>query len=235
MRRSISQCAVLGRVGVKIMHDPISDVFRFLVGSAGDYAPFGNSRYILVVFYVSVIVASFMVAARAWRADPAQRSLKHVSIWLMRLCAAGMWYQGTLWKLPLPVSSGFTYWDGALAKFSAFAPHAWLAAHVFVPYIAVIQPLVFLTEMFFTVTLSLGLCVRFSGLVAVLFTANLWIGLYNDPTEWPWTYGAIIFAHGMFVASDAGRSLGVDFLWRRRAPVWAQSNGLLARVFWLAT
>ena len=201
------------------MRDPITDTFRFLTGSAGDYGAFGNARYIGVVFYLAVIIGSFYVAYRVWQADPSQRTPKHVAIWLMRLCVAGMWYQGTLWKLPLPVSSAFTFWDGALAKYSAFAPHAALAAHVFVPLIAVVQPLVYLTEIFFTITLSLGLFVRFSAAIAVLFTINLWIGLYNDPTEWPWTYIAIIVAHGMFITSEAGRSLGLDAMIRRHAAI----------------
>jgi len=218
-----------------MMHDPFTDIFYFLTGSASDYGPFGNSRYISVVFYLTVIAGSFYVAYRAWASDPAQRSVKHVAIWLMRLCIAGMWYQGTIWKLPLPVSDGFKYWDGALAKFSAFAPHAALAAHVFVPYIAIVQPLVYLTEIFFTVSLSLGLFVRLSGMIAVLFTAHLWIGLYNDPTEWPWTYIGIIFTHGMFVASEAGRSLGLDFLLRCSPPILALKQSRLAKAFWLAT
>lgn len=217
------------------MHNPLTDVFHFLIGSAGDYGPFGNARYISVVFYLAVITASFYVAYRAWASDPAQRSAKHVAIWLMRLCIAGMWYQGTIWKLPLPVSDGFKYWDGALAKFSAFAPHAALAAHIFVPYIAIVQPLVYLTEIFFTVSLSLGLFVRFSGIIAVLFTGHLWIGLYNDPTEWPWTYIGIIFTHGMFVVSEAGRSLGLDFLLRRSPPLLALNQSRLAQIFWLVT
>jgi uncharacterized membrane protein YphA (DoxX/SURF4 family) len=216
-------------------HNPITDTFHFLIGSAGDYGPFGNVRYVSVLFYLTVISGSFYIAYRAWRADPAQRTIKHVSIWLMRLVAAGMWYQGTLWKLPLPVSDAFRFWDGALAKFSAFPLHAAIAHAVFVPYIAVVQPLVYLTEIFFTVTLSLGLFVRFSALLAVAFTVNLWIGLYNDPTEWPWTYAAIIFANGMFVTSEAGRSLGLDFFLRRNPPRLAKTTSLPARAFWLAT
>lgn len=217
------------------MHDPFSDIFAFLIGTAQDYKPFGAVRFVLVAFYLAVIAASVAIAARVARDAPEQRSIKNVSIWLMRLSAAGMWYQGTLWKLPLPVADGFVYWDGALAKFSAFPIHAWIAAQVFVPGIAVIQPLVYLTEIFFTISLSLGLFVRASSVIAVLFTLNLWIGLYNDPSEWPWTYAAIIFAHGMFAASEAGRSLGLDYLLRATPPAIARGNRLAARLFWLAS
>jgi uncharacterized membrane protein YphA (DoxX/SURF4 family) len=215
--------------------NPFSDVISFLVGSAHDYNPFGASRYISVAFYLIVIGGSCFVAWRNWSSDPTQRTARNVFIWLMRLTIAGMWYQGTIWKLPLPVSDAFMYWTGALAKYTSFAPHAWLVKTVFLPYIFLLQPVIYLTEIFFTVTLSLGLVTRFAALLAVLFTAHLWIGLYNDPTEWPWTYIAIIIAHGMFVASEAGRSLGLDNLLRRTPPAFIARHKALQRAFDLAT
>jgi hypothetical protein len=215
--------------------DPFSDLISFLTGTAHDYNPLGAARYIAVLFYLTVIANSLYVAWWNWREYPTQRTIKHVSIWLMRLAAAGLWYQGTLWKLPLPVSDAFVFWTGALAKYTSFAPHAWLVKTLFLPHIAIVQPAVYLTEIFFTISLSLGLAVRFSGLLAVLFTAHLWIGLYNDPTEWPWTYIAIILAHGMFVTSEAGRSLGLDGLLRREPPAWIERSVWLRRAFWLAT
>jgi uncharacterized membrane protein YphA (DoxX/SURF4 family) len=216
--------------------NPFSDLVSFLVGTSHDYGPFGASRYILVAFYLALIAGSFYVAYLNWARDPAQRNAQHVSVWLMRLLAAGLWYQGTLWKLPLPVSDAFSFWTGALAKYTSFAPHAWLVKTVFLPYIFVLQPAIYLTEIFFAVSLSLGLFVRFSSLLIVLFTAHLWIGLYNDPTEWPWTYIAIMIAHGMFVAHAAGRSLGLDNLLRRAPPSFVVGATPLARrMFWLAT
>jgi hypothetical protein len=215
--------------------NPFADTISFLIGTAHDYNPFGAVRYVSVVFYLLVIGGSFYVAYRNWQADPAQRTAKHVFIWLMRLTAAGMWYQGTLWKLPLPVSDAFMFWTGALAKYTSFAPHAYLVKTLFLPYIFLLQPVIYLVEIFFTLTLSLGIFVRLAGLIAVVFTAHLWIGLYNDPTEWPWTYIAIIIAHGMFVASEAGRSLGMDHLLRRTPPAFLARSPALARAFNLAT
>jgi hypothetical protein len=217
------------------MHDPISDTIRFLVGAAPDYNAFGAARYIAVLYYLLLIIGSFAVAWRNWSTDATQRTPKHIAIWLMRLLAAGMWYQGALWKIPLPVSGAFMWWTGALAKFTAFPPHAWLVTTVFLPHIALIQPLVFTLEMTFALAFSLGLFVRFFGVVAVLFTAHLWIGLYNDPTEWPWTYIAIMVSHGMFVTSEAGRSLGLDNLLRRANPAILRRHRTLERAFLLAS
>ena len=76
--------------------------------------------------------------------------------------------------------------------------------------------------------------VRLTGVVAALFTLNLLVGLYNDPTEWPWTYVGIICTHGMFAATQAGRSLGFDNLLAKRL-VLGLRDGLAARALALAS
>jgi hypothetical protein len=44
----------------------------------------------------------------------------------------------------------------------------------------------------------------------MLYTAQLWLGLYRQPEEWPWLYVFLIFAQEFFVVTNAGRSLGLD-------------------------
>jgi uncharacterized membrane protein YphA (DoxX/SURF4 family) len=203
--------------------NPLIDVWAFLIGNTGDYDALGPSKYLLVGLFWALITGSVAIAAANWSRDPEQRTGKHVAIWLMRAVAAGMWFQGSIWKLPLPVSGAFMHWTGALADYTAIPFHAAIVRDVFLPGISVIQPLVYLTEVTFAASLLLGFGVRLIGIVAVLFTLHLWIGLYNDPTEWPWTYAAIVFAHGMFAAAQAGRSLGLDNLLNRSPlPVFAR-------------
>jgi hypothetical protein len=98
-----------------------------------------------------------------------------------------------------------------------------------------VQPLVFLLETALAVSLMLGVAVRLAGVVGVLFILNLLIGLYNDPTEWPWTYVGIICTHGMFAVSQAGRSLGVDNLVAKRLIPGVRYNGVVARALTLAS
>lgn len=211
------------------MHNPFADTLSFLLARSPDYNPFGASRYIMVVFYAALLAGSAYSAWRNWRLDPSQRTVHHLSIWLMRVILAGMWYQGTFWKVPLPVSDAFTFWVGALAKYTSFGIHADIVKAVLIPHIAILQPLVYISELAFTISLTLGLFVRFFALLAVAFTAHLWIGLYNDPTEWPWTYIAIIVSHGMFAATGAGRSLGLDNLLRMHPPAGLTSRPVLQR------
>ncbi len=217
------------------MHNPFGDTLSFLIGASPDYNPIGNIRYAWVAFYIGLLAGSAYIAWRNWSTDPGQRTTHHVSIWLMRVVLAGLWYQGTFWKLPLPVSDAFKFWVGALEKFTSVPVHAALVHSVLLPGIAVLQPLVYLTEMAFTICLTLGMFVRPASLIAVLFTVHLWIGLYNDPTEWPWTYIAIIVAHGMFASTGAGRSLGIDNLWRRNPPPFATATPQRQRLFAWAT
>ena len=191
--------------------NPFHTFFQFLTGSIPDQMGLGGLRWFTVALYLALLVGGIAVAVTNWQRDPEQRTGYHVGVFSMRFVLAGMWYLGTLWKLPLPIAAGFKFWLEQTVKYSSFQWHADLM-QVFVDHIAVAQPLVYLLEIFFTASLMLGIFVRLSGVLAALFTFNLMIGLYNDPTEWPWTYVGIICAHGMFAAAHAGRSLGVDNL-----------------------
>lgn len=214
--------------------NPIHTFFQFLTGGIPGETSLGDLRWYTVVLYWIILIGSICVFYINWRRDPNQRTAHHVSIYGMRVLSAGMWYLGTLWKLPLPVSGAFKYWLGATVKYSSFSWHA-AFMQIFVDHIALVQPLVYLLEIFFTVSLMWGFLVRFSGILAALFTLNLLIGLYNDPTEWPWTYVGIICTHGMFAATQAGRSLGIDNLLAKGLIPWAPNRGPVARVLALAT
>jgi hypothetical protein len=194
----------------------------------------GDLRWFTVLLYWAILLGSFYVVFLNWQRDSSQRTINHVSIYFMRTVAAGMWYLGTLWKLPLPVSPGFHYWLGASVKYSSFSLHAGVM-QIFLDHIALIQPVIYLLEIFFTASLMLGFMVRLSGVLAALFTLNLLIGLYNDPTEWPWTYVGIICTHGMFATTHAGRSLGIDNLFAKRLIPGIRYDGRVARALAFAS
>ncbi len=191
--------------------NPIHTFLQFMVGRIPDQLALGDLRWFTVGLYWAMLLAGFAIAAVNWQRDPTQRTGTHLTIFGLRFVIAGMWYLGTFWKLPLPVSAGFRFWLDQTVKYSSFQWHADIMK-VFIDYIIVAQPLVYLLEIFLTASLMLGFMVRVSGILAALFTFNLLIGLYNDGTEWPWTYVGIICAHGMFAAAQAGRSLGLDNL-----------------------
>jgi uncharacterized membrane protein YphA (DoxX/SURF4 family) len=210
--------------------NPFYDAWQFLIGAADYPDEIGALKYVLVALYWGLLVGSCVIAAINWRDDPGQRDPTHVTTWICRVLIGTMWFQGCLWKLPLPVSGGFEYWTQQLEKYAAFAPHRWLVTHIFLPNLAVINPLVFLTEISFAISLMLGLGVRFFAAVAVLFSLHLWLGLYQDPGEWPWEYVFIAVIHTLFVAYAAGRSLGADALLRQH-----RHSGIVANIVAIVT
>ena len=69
------------------------------------------------------------------------------------------------------------------------------------------------------------------GVIGMLFTTYLWLGLYRQPEEWPWLYVFLIFVQGFFVVTNAGRSLGLDALVARVPSGPFAGDGLLARAY----
>ena len=56
----------------------------------------------------------------------------------MRFFIGTMWFQGSLWKLPLPISGGLDGWTRQLAEYAAFGIHQWIATNIFIPGLAII-------------------------------------------------------------------------------------------------
>ncbi len=212
--------------------NPIHSLFQVLTGQIHDQLALGAYDGLTVVMAWVLFFGGLAIAATIWAKNPQQRTLHHVAMFAMRFVSAGMWYLGTLWKLPWPVAHGFKDWLTNCVTYSSFQWHADIM-QFFLTNIAFVQPLVYLLEVFFATSLAFGFAVRLSGALAALFTFNLLIGLYNDPTEWVWTYVGIICAHGMFAASGAGQSLGLDFLLRRNAAFAGGSR--VARLYALAS
>lgn len=196
---------------------PIVDGLHFLIGDTPDHDALGPAKYILVLGYAALLAGSIAIAAHNLSHDPAQRSARHASIWLCRLLIGSMWFQGSLWKLPLPVAGGFQYWTGQLVEHSAYAWHAEWVKDVLLPRIALLDPAVWLIETCLAVALMLGVAVRPAGIVGALFMVNLWIGLYRNDAEWPWNYLFLAMVHLFFLMDHAGRSLGLD-AWLARRP-----------------
>jgi uncharacterized membrane protein YphA (DoxX/SURF4 family) len=193
---------------------PITDVWQFLTAPSWTTA----------VFWL-VILASVAIAARAWAADPAQRTLKHGLDWPLRFLVGAMWWQQSLWKLPpyytddpsAPFgTTGLSFWMGQMAEFAPFELQANLVKHVVLPNFYLFAPVVYATEVFIALSLILGLLTRLGGLAGFAMAVNLWAGLYVAPHEWPWTYFFLIVIMALYTLHPPGRSLGLDVLLRAR-------------------
>jgi uncharacterized membrane protein YphA (DoxX/SURF4 family) len=210
--------------------NPFLDAWLFVIGSTEDHQKLGAFKFFFVALFLALVAASAWIIWTNWREDPAERTGAHVTTCVCRVLIGCMWFQGCLWKLPLPISEGFQYWTGEMAEHAAFAFHRALVTDVYLPYLKFIQPIVFLAELSFAISLMLGFGVRLFALLAVGFSLHLWLGLYRHPGEWPWNYVFLAIVLALFVAHAAGRSLGADALLRRRA----DKHGLIGRFVALA-
>ena len=210
--------------------NPFNDAWLFLIGRTNDHANSGVGG-LLTVLFLALLAGSIWIARKNWQEDSAQRTTKHVAIWIMRVMIGCMWFQGSLWKLPLPVAGGFKFWTEELSRYAAFEWHRLIATEVFLPLLPLINPLVYLTELSLSVAFILGFLVRPMSVIGMLFTLHLWLGLYHHPSEWPWLYIFLVFVQGLFLLNDAGRSLGLDALLARKHVGPFAGNGIMARSY----
>jgi len=216
--------------------NPFSDFWDFLIANTDDHNALGNWKYLLVALFLALFVASITIAVKNWREDPSQRTGSHLATWFVRVLVGGMWFQGMLWKLPLPVSGGLKYWTEQMGNRAAFAFHRQLVTEIYLPYLHLFNPIIFLAELTFTVSLILGLGVRLVSALAIVFVLHLWLGIYRpgNPAEWPWSYIFLAIVMFMFALHAAGRSLGLDAWLRRHFPSVRDGSGVLGWLFHIA-
>jgi uncharacterized membrane protein YphA (DoxX/SURF4 family) len=213
--------------------NPFFDFWDFLIGNTPDHNELGTWKYLFVALFLGLIIASIVIAVKNWREDPTQRTASHLATWFVRVLVGGMWFQGMLWKLPLPASEGLRYWVEQMGERAAFAPHRELVRDVYLPYLHILGPIVFLAEFTFAVSLILGLGVRLVSTLAIFFVLHLWLGIYQpgSPAEWPWSYIFLAMVLFFFALHAAGRSLGLDAWLRRNVAAVRDRAGVLGTFF----
>jgi uncharacterized membrane protein YphA (DoxX/SURF4 family) len=217
--------------------NPLTDTSLFFTGATNDYLTLGPWRFLLVALYWALLLGSIFLAFRNWQEDPAQRTGTHLGTAIVRIMIGTMWFEGMLWKLPLPLSSGLEYWTQQEATRAAFEFHREFVTNFLLPNLRLFGPLVFLAELMFSVSLILGFAVRFVGVIGILFVLQLWLGIYRagDPAEWPWSYLFLATLMFLFSLYAAGRSLGLDALLRRNMPAVREGQGFIGWILNRAT
>jgi uncharacterized membrane protein YphA (DoxX/SURF4 family) len=206
--------------------NPFADTLAFLT----------RNEWPIYVFWL-LLLGSLGIALVNLLQDPAQRTGRHVWMWIARLLIGGLWWQQTLWKLPPTytdspdgVSGGLHYWVGEMVQHSAFGIQSWLVEKVIQPHFYVFAPQVYMMEVVIAVSLLLGVFTRLGGVLGALMALNLWLGLYRASYEWPWAYFFLIMLQTTFVVLHAGRSLGFDAILARRQQAQGKPEGAVARV-----
>lgn len=213
--------------------NPFTDVIEFVGAMTGDHLRLGNWRYVIGAIFITLIVFSVFLAIRNWKEDPAQRTGRILGLWFARVTIGCMWFQGMLWKLPLPASDGLRFWTEQMSKRAAFEWHRDLVANFVLPNIEWFGPFIFLAELVFAVSLILGLGVRLAGSIGVLFVLQLWLAIYlpGEPAEWPWLYIFLAMLMFIFALYSAGRALGLDAWLSRHIPAVRNGTGFWGKFF----
>ena len=218
------------------MSNPLQDLVAFLTANTGDFNALGAAKYVILLYFYALIVASLMLFVANIREDRAQRSGTLLWLWLVRVLIGCMWFQGMLWKLPFGNQNGLYYWTQQMAGRAAFPQLGQLVSDVILPNFGLFNPLVFLAEFGFATAFILGLFVRIAGLGSMVMCLTLWLGIYNqrpgDPAEWSWSYVFLAMLGGTFTVLAAGRALGAD-AWIRRNVASVRDRrpaGMLLRV-----
>jgi len=208
--------------------NPVLDIWQFLTASTDDYLALGAWRYLILSLFWALLIGSIVIALRNWREEPEQRTGRHIGIWTVRVLVGCMWFEGMLWKLPLPASPGLRYWTEQEVTRAAFDFHQVFVKSVLLPHLELFGPLVFLAELTFATCMLLGFAVRAVSLLAIAFVLQLWLGIYRpgDPAEWSWSYMFLAMLMFLFSLLAAGRSLGLDAWLRRQVPAVRESRGL---------
>jgi uncharacterized membrane protein YphA (DoxX/SURF4 family) len=199
--------------------NPLTDALSFLA----------NASFPRPAFWL-LLLGSAAAAVVAWRNDASQRSLRHIGICLLRVIVGTMWWQQSLWKVPPHYDWGLIHWMQEMVDHASTQLQSAFVRDLVLPNIAVFGPLVYAIEVAIGVSLILGVATRMGASLGALMAINLWLGLYNAPTEWPWTYMFLVVLQLIYLIDPPGRSLGIDALVWRREETSQHSSSVLSWV-----
>lgn len=217
--------------------NPFTDVWQFLTATTSDYLGLGAWRFLILALFWILFITSIVLAFVNLRDDPTQRTTRSIGLAFVRVMIGCMWFEGMLWKLPLPASGGLRYWTEQEVTRAAFGVHGAFIRDVILPHLALVGPVVFLAELTFATSLILGFAVRAVSVLAIAFVLQLWLGIYRpgDPAEWPWSYMFLALLMFIFALEGAGRCLGLDAWLRRNIKDVREGRGVIGRVLNVAS
>ena len=95
--------------------------------------------------------------------------------------------------------------------------------------------IIFATEAFIFLTLTLGFLSRLGALVAIGMSLQLTVGLAHTPNEWEWSYILMVLLSVVLFGLAPGRYFGLDRLLRPRLKVLKDRGSRLGRLLLLLT
>src|SRR6185437_16102150 len=107
--------------------NPLGDAFSFVT-------EFGFPNWLYLVLLLGAATAAFL----AWRNDPAQHTVRHVGIAILRILIGTMWWAQSLWKVPPHYDWGLIHWMEEMVKGAAIELQSTLVRDIVLPNIAIL-------------------------------------------------------------------------------------------------
>jgi len=158
-----------------------------------------------------------------------------------RIVIGLLWFSQLLWKLPPDFgcgpqrSQGLCDWIGREIQHPAIPLYAAFLRGVVVPSFGLFAWATVLVEAAIAVSLIVGFLSRLGGLLGLLQSLNLLVGLAAVPSEWYWSYVMLAVLCALFWLLAPGRVWGVDGLVRARFIRAAAGGSAVARAAVLAS
>ena len=101
-----------------------------------------------------------------------------------------------------------------------------------IPAMPVMGWVIWFSEAFIALSLLLGLFTRLGGLVAIVISAQLMVGLAGipNPYEWEWSYNLMVVLSLVVFTTAPGSFLGLDAMIKPRLLATAEKGNRLARL-----
>ena len=156
--------------------NPLNDALAFLVAT--------DKFWFTVIFWL-LLLGSAAAVVSVWRVDPAQRSVRHAGICVLRILAGCMWWQQSLWKIPPHYDWGLIHWMEEMVAHASTELQSVIVRDLVLPNIAVFGPLVYAFEVAIGASLILGLLTRLGAALGALMAINLWLGFTTRRASGP--------------------------------------------------
>ncbi len=193
------------------MPNPVTHFAQFLT------RPFYAEPFALHFVYWVLAISCVVIAVIAARTVPGVGFGVHLWRFLVRFVIGSFWWQQSLWKFPTD-TGGLKYWTTSEVTHSAFAIQGQLVRSVILPAFTPFAFALYAFEVLVAIFLLLGLYTRVVSGLAALLVLSLFLGLYNAPGEWPWSYAFLLIVMVTMALEGYGASYGLDSLLRHRSP-----------------
>ena len=167
--------------------------------------------------------------ARSPAVTLSERSL--ISLALVRLFFGFLWFQQLGWKMP-PDFAGLRPDVEREVRYTILPGYSSIIQHVFLAHFSLLGAGIWTAELLVSLSLLFGLFTRLGAVLALLLSAQLYVGIAYAPGEWYWAYGMLLMLSLCFVVLPAGRRLGFDQVLRPWLAQHAQKRYVARLLIW---